>query len=214
MQITSTFKSIDGEANAFKGAGQPSVFIRLAGCNLRCSYCDTRYSYGQGSEVDLERLVERVTLPHATITGGEPLLQFDGVRELCERLVRLGKTVTVETNGTVRPFPRDSRNVRIVMDCKMPSAGVGSGYMASFRHAVSGLTELDVVKFVVADAEDLVAALEARQLTQRYQRVYSPVWGIMEPGELVDWVLKHDPEGQVGLQLHKVIWPDAGSRER
>ena len=106
LRIVSIFDSVDGEANAFAGAGQPSTFIRLAGCNLRCSFCDTKYSYGDGLEMGLDQAVEQVRLPHVTITGGEPLLQAADVRTLCQALVVGGKTVTIETNGTIRPFDR------------------------------------------------------------------------------------------------------------
>ena len=226
LKVISIFDSIDGEANAFHGAGQPSTFIRLAGCNIRCGYCDTEYSWGPGKEMTLDEILARPMLPHVSITGGEPLMQKRAVETLCLELVGRGRTVSIETNGTVIPFGRAQHgptvveNVRFVADYKLTSSDIPRKLVQEAWPAVFAfLGPQDIVKFVVADQIDLDEALAVRKEYwppgQAFlpRAVYSPVADIMKPTDLVDWLLKNDPVCQMSLQIHKILWPNCGKEE-
>lgn len=193
LNIQSIFHSIDGEVNAWLGAGELSTFIRLKGCNFYqyggCSYCDTKYSQNSKPEnwIDIDEVVERV-LPckKLTITGGEPLLQQDAVQNL---LLKLGKNcprVTIETNGSIGLsggltdsylFPL----VRVVMDYKLPSSGMELSMQPEFFDL---LREYDVIKFVIADKKDYQRACEIIKEHPEWKarKVFSPMVEIIPEG--------------------------------
>lgn len=194
-------------------AGRPCALVRLTGCNLRCNFCDTTYAYDEGREMPLEEVlaeVRRMGRRCVLVTGGEPLLQ-QGTPELLSRLCDAGHQVLLETNGSQDISGVDPRAIRCV-DIKCP----GSGQADSFLPANLGsLRPSDEVKFVLADQRDYRFArqtIEKNDLASRCSVFLAPAAGLVEPATLAKWILA-DPDlpGDVrlGLQLHKVIWPEA-----
>lgn len=209
MRVVEIFSSIEGEG---KRAGYPCVFVRFAGCNLRCSYCDTAYAQnlGVGEEMSLKDIVDKVIsfgYRRVTLTGGEPLLQ-EGIYTLIHNLVVEGKEVNIETNGSV-PIERSYFNSRsnpfFTVDYKCPSSGMSEkmNYKA-FKY----LNSCDVLKFVVGSQEDLQDALRVLSIHQPECEVFfSPVFGKIEPKEIVEFIKSHYlDDARVQLQLHKFIW--------
>lgn len=208
--VVEIFKSIEGEG---KRAGVPATFIRLYGCNLRCSYCDTMYGvegnqYNRMSLDEILNVCYTFDLRHVTVTGGEPLIQ-PNIKELILELARNGFEVNIETNGAVDISPYSlASNVFITMDYKCPSSGMEDKMLlVNFSY----LRKKDVLKFVVGSMEDLE---RARQLINEYYLTFScnvyfsPVFGNIEPKTIVEYVLDH-PElsnAYVQVQLHKIIW--------
>ena len=206
MLVCEIFKSIQGESTH---AGKICSFVRLAGCNLRCTWCDTAYAWDEGEERSLDEIVREVQT-HRTrlveITGGEPLLQQE-TPTLCSRFIDLGYTVLVETNGSqdisIVPPPA----IRIV-DVKCP----GSGHEGSFLHKnFSLLTAADECKFVLSDKTDFFWALDVvrkENLHQTATVIFSPNTKRLEPKELAGWIIEENAPVRLGLQMHKVIWGD------
>lgn len=203
--VAEVFESIQGESSY---AGLPCWFVRLAGCNLRCAYCDTPAARAGGEETGIDALVEQARLsraPLAEITGGEPLLQ-EGFTALAAALRdRAGKTILVETNGTC-DIARIPENVTAVMDVKCP----GSGEAGAFDFGnVARLRPQDEVKFVLADREDYAWAcrfVQEHALGGRCAAVhFSPVAGRLAPGTLAAWILEDAPPVRLQVQLHKVV---------
>ena len=210
LTIYETFSSIQGESTH---AGRLCFFIRLAGCNLRCSYCDTRKAQtgSSGRIRSLDELVdeaERSGLRLIEITGGEPMLQ-PATPELCRRLLERGFEVLMETNGSV-DLSAVPRGVRRIIDWKTPFSGE-SGKMldGNFLNLRPG----DEVKFVIAGRNDYDAALEVIRrfrIPEHATILFAPVFGEIEPRTLVEWMLADRVPARLNLQLHKVIWnPDA-----
>ena len=191
-------------------AGRRCFFIRLEGCNLNCSYCDTRYAESGGVEKSVDELVQLAVnsgIPLVEITGGEPLLEKE-LPELCRRLLEAGLEVMVETNGSldVSVIPR---GVRRIIDCKLPGAGMEKHNLyANF----SDLTSLDEVKFVVSSREDFDFAMDVIDRcdleNSEASLLASPVWGRVSFEELADWVIKSGSRLRMQLQMHKIIWGD------
>lgn len=206
MKVVEIFKSIDGEGAR---AGLPVTFIRLAGCNLRCRYCDTRYSYEdvKYKEMSVPEIVDAATvlgLKSITLTGGEPLIH-KGVRDLIAALNRRQFKVNVETNGSVdiSPYLTDFPNVFFTVDWKCPSSGAE---VAMLVDGIRQLREKDVLKFVVGTKEDLDRCRDIYKWTQA-QVFISPVFGEIEPKDIVEYVLEHGMYScRVQVQLHKIIW--------
>ena len=207
LNVIEIFASIQGETSY---SGYPFAFVRLAGCNLRCRYCDTAYAYDGGEEYPLEEVVSRVTafgLTRACVTGGEPMLQEE-TPALVKRLLDRGQEVVVETNGTLPLSALDPRAVKI-MDVKCPSSGEdGKMLWENFRC----LTERDEVKFVISTEEDY---RYAREVTGRYRRetkwsvLLSPAFGSLAPVKLAGWMVGDALDARFQLQLHKIVWgPD------
>lgn len=217
MKVVEIFQSIEGEGIR---AGFPAIFIRLFGCNLHCSYCDTRYGcegedYTVMSVQDIVSYCKKTfNCSRVTVTGGEPLIH-PGIELLLEKLALAGYEVNVETNGTKLPIRINREGSRYfpgsifyTMDYKCPSSGM-SDQMDT--QALSMLGPRDVLKFVVGNKEDLDKALEVYELLNTSAHVFlSPVFGQIEPKEIVDYLLKHEMDDcRVQVQLHKVIWsPD------
>jgi 7-carboxy-7-deazaguanine synthase len=209
VRIVEVFHSVQGEGPL---TGERTTFIRTARCNLRCRWCDTTYSFGQGRERSLASLLRQVARDrtrHVCLTGGEPLLQsgsVDLVRALSERDV----TTVIETGGSldVTPylaFPK----VVLSVDVKCPSSKMdGHNRWANLPLLRSG----DVLKFVIGDRADYLYA--RRVLKDRPSRatvVFQPVWGT-DAGRLADWVLADRLDVRVMLQEHKVLWGDVPGR--
>ena len=209
MQVTEIFFSIQGESTF---AGQPCVFVRLTGCNLRCTWCDTEYSFYGGGRMAVEEVLRQVKAYPARlveITGGEPMLQEKEVLALMARLLEDEYRVLLETSGE-RPLDRVPPEVVKVMDVKCPGSGEGETFrMENLRT----LTSNDEVKFVLADRADYEFAREfyhRHRLREKVRAViFSPVFGELEPRELAEWILADGLDVRLGLQLHKFIWDPA-----
>ena len=208
LKIYETFSSIQGESTR---AGIPCFFIRLAQCNLRCSYCDTRraQTLQNSREIGIGELLEaaeRSGLDLVEITGGEPMLQSEGVCRLAEGLIRNGHTVMIETNGSCDLSVLPPAVIRIV-DWKTPSSGEdGKMHLPNFR----SLRPVDEVKFVLSDENDYRFALEKirdfRLAEQTPNLLFSPVYGALAGADLVQWMLRDHAPARLNLQIHKYIW--------
>jgi 7-carboxy-7-deazaguanine synthase len=209
MRVIEVFHSLQGEGPL---TGVRTTFVRAARCNLRCSWCDTQYSFGPGRSRSVRSLLAEVArhkTRHVCLTGGEPLLQSESV-ELVERLADRGVTTVVETGGSldVSPYLRVPRLV-LSVDVKCPSSTMEG------RNLWTNLPLLrsrDVLKFVIADRKDY---LYARRVVRRYRGpatlVFQPVWG-SDAGRLGDWVLRDRLDVRVMLQEHKLLWGDTPGR--
>jgi len=205
LKVNEIFKSIQGESTY---AGLPCVFVRLAGCNLRCSYCDTAYAFEEGQDSSVEDVlkeVEKLDCPLVEITGGEPLIQpeaFQLVRELCAGAYY----VLVETNGTVDVSMLDPAAVRII-DIKCPGSGEsGKVLWGNLRL----LRPLDEVKFVVTSREDYDWAKEviSSKIPEGHIVLMAPSFGAVALGQLADWIIEDSLNVRLQPQLQKFIWPD------
>jgi len=206
LQVCEVFYSIQGESAR---AGCPCVFVRLAGCNLHCSYCDTLYARTGGEERSVDEIVAAVGMYPCRlveITGGEPLVQKQTPR-LVSGLLNTGYCVLLETNGTLVPEGIDSRCVKIV-DVKCPS----SGEMHRFNPAVlAALTPRDELKFVISDRGDFEFA---RAFLSRLAGIslaaihFSPVMTRLSASDLAAWILADGLNVRCTPQLHRLIWPD------
>jgi 7-carboxy-7-deazaguanine synthase len=206
LTVNEIFHSIQGESTF---AGQPCVFVRLTGCDLRCSWCDTPYAFDEGRRHSLDDVVTAVEgygCPLVEVTGGEPLLQ-DEVYPLMERLASLGLTVLLETGGH-RCTAQVPPQVVTVLDVKCPGSG------ESHRNDWTNLDRLrphDQVKFVIQDRTDYEFASDVchrHRLDRRAAAVhFSPVHGVLDAKRLSEWVLADGLQVRVQLQVHKFIWP-------
>ena len=203
------FTSIYGEGTR---AGELAVFVRFKGCNLRCSYCDTMWaneadcSYEEETPEEITNYVLATGIRNVTLTGGEPLLQKD-IRKLIYLLLQAGLRVEIETNGAVRLSEFCEERPIFTMDYKLPSSGCEEHMIADNMEL---LEIIDTVKFVCGSQEDLVKALEVIQtydLTSRCHVYFSPVFGSIEPVQMVEFMLEHQlNDVRLQIQMHKVIW--------
>lgn len=198
-RVSEIFDSIEGEG---KRAGDLATFIRLIGCNLNCGYCDSRYTFHGGEEMDVEDIIKRVTFDRVTLTGGEPLI-WD-VAPLLDLL--WDKQVNVETNGS-RDISRYFKygNVFFTVDWKCGTSGMSSHMLPDNFY---NLRPQDVLKFVVGSIGDLE---EAERVCKRFKPkcpVYiSPVFEEIEPRDIVEFMKAHKKQDwKIQLQLHKFIW--------
>lgn len=207
MRVTEIFHSVQGESTF---AGLPCVFVRLTGCPLRCSWCDTEYAFFGGTDRSIDDVLNAVR-PYGCglveVTGGEPLAQPDTptlLRRLCEE----GFTVLLETSGAVDTTVVD-RSVRIILDVKCPGSGMTE---RMYWPNVERLRPQDEVKFVIQDRSDYEWAksiLDRFRLTDRCPVLFSPVFGALDPRQLAEWLLADRLPVRFQLQLHKHIWtPD------
>ena len=204
MKVVEIFKSIDGEGIR---AGFPVTFIRLFGCNLRCSYCDSLYACdGTGySDMTIEGIlteVYKLGCKRITLTGGEPLIHKDA-KKLIVALMTDGFEVNIETNGSIPVCDVMFSNVILTVDYKCPTSGMESKmHMTNLEM----LRDKDVLKFVVGSKEDLDVCRRLRKFTKA-QIFISPVFGKIEPKEIVEYMLVNEMEDcRIQLQLHKFIW--------
>jgi 7-carboxy-7-deazaguanine synthase len=223
MQITEIYKSIQGESTH---AGLPCVFVRLTGCNLRCSWCDSEYTFTGGQRRTLEEVaaeVERLSPGGGLveITGGEPLLQEREVVPLMQRLLDANYKVLLETSGE-RPLERVPRRVIKIVDVKCPNSGEPDTF---HMENLETLNPHDEVKFVLSDRADYEFARDFAKhhnLDQRVNAVlFSPAFSkeasgsrdasycLLDPRELADWMLADGVPARLGLQIHKFIWDPA-----
>ncbi len=207
LRVTEIFHSIQGESTF---VGRPCVFVRLTGCPLRCTWCDTEYAFYGGREDSIDRILDAVRAyecPLVEVTGGEPLAQPQTL-ELLKVLCEQDFTVLLETSGALDTSGVDPR-VRIILDVKCPASG-----MTERMHwaNVERLRSQDEAKFVVQDrtdydwAKDVVARY---RMLDRCTVLFSPVFGRLDPQRLAEWVLADRLPIRFQLQLHKHIWaPD------
>ncbi len=204
MKLSKMFRSIQGESTF---AGFPCAFVRLAGCNLRCRYCDTVSAQQGGDEVSIDQILKKITeygLKLVEITGGEPLLQPE-TPELAAALLKMGYKVLVETNGTFDISVLPEQTVSIV-DIKCPSSGAKDSFLWD---NVWKLRPHDEVKFVLSNRMDYEWArgiVRERFDALKQSILYSPVYGELPPRKLVEWVLEDGSWARIQLQLHKYIW--------
>lgn len=207
LQVKEIFRTIQGEG-IFSGC--PCVLLRLSGCNLRCSWCDTTYAYEGGRRYKVETLVSKIRKMDeglVLVTGGEPMLQSDTV-DLLDKLADAGSRVILETNGSL-PLRRVPEQVHIVMDIKCPGSGEeSSNDWSNLKY----IKQDDEIKFVLADRKDYLWAvrrIREHGLVQRAIVNLSPVFGRLDPGTLAEWILRDGIPVRISLQLHKIIWKDA-----
>jgi 7-carboxy-7-deazaguanine synthase len=210
LRVTEIFHSLQGESTY---AGRPCAFVRLTGCSLRCTWCDSAYAFHGGDEMSVEEAARRV-LAYDTrlveITGGEPLEQ-EGVYPLMRLLLDAGRTVLLETGGHVALDRVDPRVVKIV-DVKAP----GSGMMAAnLPENLAALGPRDELKFVLADRADFdwaLAMVARKDLDEGRVVTFSPVWNGLSAPQLAEWIRDSGRDIRLGLQVHKLLWGEVAGR--
>ena len=204
MKVCEIFTSIQGESSY---AGMPCTFIRLTGCNLRCSYCDTSYAYFEGRELSEDEIlseVQRAGIDLVEITGGEPLLQYE-VFQLIRRLLDENYEILIETNGSQSIKEIDKRAI-VVLDIKTPGSGM-SGEM-DFSN-LDFIRNSDEIKFVITNREDYEWSKETIQkhkLLGKCHLLFSTAFGILPPENLARWMIDDRLKIRLNLQLHKYIF--------
>lgn len=212
MKVVERFVSINGEGSK---AGQLAVFIRFAGCNLDCTYCDTKWanekdvSYTEMSKEEIYDYIKNTGVRNVTITGGEPLLQKD-IYEFLEYLsLDENLLIEIETNGSVDvlPFKKIKNAPSFTMDYKLDYSNMEN---EMFLDNLKNLDKKDVVKFVSGSQKDLAIAkniIEEYNLIERTKVYISPVFGAIEPKDIVEWMIKNNLNGMnLQIQMHKIIW--------
>lgn len=207
MLVCEIFTSIQGESTY---AGVLCSFIRMTGCNLRCSYCDTKYAYAEGIELSEDEIINRIKnagVNLVEITGGEPLLQA-GVLPLAKRLLDAGYKVLIETNGS-RDISHVDRRAVIILDIKTPGSGMSEENLLS---NIEYLKPTDEVKFVITGRNDYdwaKAFIEKTSLSGKCTILLSPSFGAIDPKHLAAWIIEDRLEARLNLQLHKYLYsPD------
>ena len=207
LMINEIFYSIQGESTL---SGLPCVFIRLTGCNLRCSYCDTSYAYHNGKQMQISEIIDKIFTYKCNlveITGGEPLLQKE-TPFLVDRLIEHRFKVMIETNGSYNINVIDDECVKIV-DIKCPTSNESS---KNDLNNLSRLSPWDQIKFVIGNREDYLYSkniLESNSLPiPGSQVLFSPLHGKIDPSQIAQWLLDDCLDARFHIQLHKYIWPD------
>jgi 7-carboxy-7-deazaguanine synthase len=206
LRVNEIFKSIQGESTY---AGTPCVFVRLTGCNLRCSYCDTTYAYEEGKNMSVYKIVNKIEdykCKNVCITGGEPLIQRNVIK-LINLLKKNRYKIFVETNGALNLDLLPGNIIRI-MDVKCPDSGMNKemdwGNLERLRGA-------DEVKFVISSKKDYEWAkriVRKHDLPNKTSVLFGSAYGKLKPKSLAEWILKDKLDVRLQLQLHKYIWPD------
>ena len=220
MHLIEIYKSVQGESSF---AGLPCIFVRLAGCNLRCTWCDSEYTFTGGKKMTEDEVVGAVEalapVKLVEITGGEPMLQEKELLPLMERLMRLGYTLLLETSGE-RPLANVPKEVHKIVDVKCTGSGEGGTF---HEPNLQALTVRDEVKFVIADRTDYEFACEFTRKHELEWRLHSVLFSpafrkdagpersaencLLDPRELVKWILADGLNVRLGLQIHKFVWP-------
>jgi len=209
-RITEIFYSLQGETRT---VGLPTVFVRLTGCPLRCTYCDTAYAFHGGEKKEINDIVDEVRQynpKYITVTGGEPLAQ-PACHELLSALCDLGAEVSLETSGAMDIAAVDPRVVT-VMDLKTPASGEES---KNKYENIDRLKAHDQVKFVICDRADYEWAcqkLAEYDLVDRCEVLFSPIHGELKPAELADWIIEDNLTVRMQMQIHKYLWGDEQGR--
>lgn len=210
LRVAEIFHSLQGETQR---VGLRTVFVRLSGCPLRCTWCDTEYAFSGGEPMSEGAVTEAVAAwqtPHVCVTGGEPLAQ-KGALSLLRALADAGYDVSLETSGALDIDGVDPR-VAIVMDLKAPASGecARNGW-----HNLALLDARDEIKIAIANADDYawaVEQLQQRRLDQVAPVLFSPVAGQLAPATLAEWILRDRLPVRFQMQLHKVLWAESRGR--
>jgi len=222
LSIIEIYRSIQGESSF---AGVPCTFVRLAGCNLRCTWCDSEYTFSGGKKVSDDDIIAEVQKLAPTgyleVTGGEPMLQERELVPLMQRLLDLGYQVLLETSGE-RPLASVPKAVHKIVDVKCPDSGEGDSFNLE---NLETLTPSDEIKFVIASRRDYEFAREFTKDCRLEERVNSVIFSLafrkdatgsrdashclVDPRELADWIVADGLNVRLGLQVHKFIWDPA-----
>lgn len=206
LRVNEIFKSIQGESSY---AGIPCVFVRLTGCNLRCSYCDTTYAYDEWSVMSLSEIITKVKgygCRNVCITGGEPLLQED-IGKLINLLKKNRFNVYIETNGS-QNIDRLPKGIVRIVDIKCPGSGMEQEM--DWKN-IRRLNHKDEVKFIISSKRDYEWATgitKKYKIIDRATVLFGLVHGKLKPKTLAGWILKDGLDVRLQIQLHKIIWPD------
>ncbi len=206
LLVNEIFYSIQGESTF---AGLPCIFVRLAGCNLRCRWCDTTYAHKNGELLSLEEIIEKIrrySCSLVEITGGEPLLQ-ENTPTLADELLSLGYRVLVETNGS-QNIDLVSRICHRIVDFKCPGSGM---HQHNDLQNITRLTPNDQVKFVISNREDYLFSCNLAETIREktgseFPILFSPAVPDLKPKTLARWILQDSLEVRLQVQLHKIIW--------
>lgn len=205
LRVIEVYASVQGESTH---AGRPCTFVRLAGCNLRCTWCDSEFTFTGGEHRSIDEVVAEVVslgLGLVEVTGGEPLAQRQAI-PLIARLQAEGLEVLVETSGSV-DISTVPQGTRIIMDLKPPDSGEAeSNLWSNLDHLRPG----DEIKFVLASRRDYDWSRDVvreHALIGRFAVLFSPVHGALDPADISDWLVEDRLDVRLQLQLHKVIWP-------
>jgi 7-carboxy-7-deazaguanine synthase len=210
LRISEIFYSLQGETSR---VGLPTVFVRLTGCPLRCTYCDTSYAFSGGQDMSIAQILEQVALHHAryvTVTGGEPLAQKNCLpllRALCDASYE----VSLETGGALDMREVDTRVMK-VLDIKTPASGEMKKNLWS---NLAALNAHDEIKFVLCDEADYVWArqvMNEHDLVSKCAVLFAPVQGKLSPTELAEWILRDHLPVRMQVQLHKLLWGNERGR--
>jgi 7-carboxy-7-deazaguanine synthase len=222
LTVVEIYKSVQGEST---WTGLPCIFVRLAGCNLRCDWCDSEYTFSGGTKMSVEEVEAEVKklapVKLVEITGGEPMLQVRELFPLINRLLEHEYTLLMETSGE-RPLAYVPQQVHKIVDVKCPGSGESGTFLPDNLQA---LTKEDEVKFVIADRQDYEFArdfVREHGLEQRVNAVlFSPAFRkdaapsrgaencLLDPRQLVEWILEDGLNVRLGMQVHKFVWEPA-----
>ena len=203
LRINEIFYSIQGESSRI---GMPTVFVRLTGCPMRCTYCDTAYAFHEGQQQEIEEIIQEIKkfdTNYVTVTGGEPLAQKNCI-DLMNQLCELGYQVSLETGGAL-DIKDVHAKVKIILDVKTPKSNEDKN---NFWPNLENIRTNDEIKFVIQDYEDFswsMDIIEKYQLNQS-QILFSPVHNVLANKQLAEWILKHQLNVRLQLQLHKILW--------
>ena len=203
LRINEIFYSIQGESSRI---GRPTVFVRLTGCPMRCTYCDTAYAFHAGQQKEIDEIIQEIQkfdTNYVTVTGGEPLAQKNCIA-LMNQLCALGYQVSLETGGGLDIKDVNSQ-VKIILDVKTPKSNEDKN---NFWPNLANIKTTDEIKFVIQDYDDFswsIDIIKQYQLNQQ-QILFSPVYKVLASEQLAEWILKHQLNVRLQLQLHKILW--------
>ena len=204
LKINEIFFSLQGESSYI---GIPTIFIRLTGCPMRCTYCDTAYAFHDGKKMTIQQILKEISqykTKYVTVTGGEPLAQkpcWDLLKDLSDK----GYSVSLETGGAISIEGVDKRT-KIILDIKTPESGES---LNNNKKNFSLIDKKDEIKFVITDHNDYIWAKEIlvkEKLNEKASILFSPVYGNIEPKDLAEWILDDHLPVRFQIQLHKMIW--------
>ncbi len=203
MKINEIFYSIQGEG---RWIGLPNIFIRTTSCNLRCSFCDTKYAYDDGKEMSVEEIVNiigKYPCQYVCITGGEPLLQNE-ILDLINAILKRNYKISLETNGSMNiENIANKKSLMVSLDIKCPSSNM---HEKMVLENISKLSERDQLKIIIQNKSDYNYA---KKIIQKYEPIchvfFQPVWGTNQK-DLAGWILHDGLNVKLGLQIHKIIW--------
>jgi 7-carboxy-7-deazaguanine synthase len=203
MKINEIFYSIQGEGN---WTGLPNIFIRTSGCNLRCSYCDTKYAYNSYKEMKIKEIIndiKKYNCNYICITGGEPLIHKE-IIDLINNLIRYNYKISIETNGSIDIKPLSNiKSLMISLDIKCPSSNMTEKML---YQNILYLKKQDQIKFVIKNLKDYNFAKKILQKNKINSTIFfQPVWGT-DPKKLINWILKDNLNVKLGLQIQKILW--------